>query len=158
MLLSDVKKSLEGLSSISFRLPSGEQIPVHFHVTEIGEITRHFIDCGGVVRTEKIINFQLWEANDFDHRLGAKKLLDIISLSESKLGIQDAEVEVEYQMDTIGRFGLEFSNGEFHLLSMQTNCLAADKCGIPPEKLKTNLKDLTASKSSSCCTPGGKCC
>jgi hypothetical protein len=109
------------------------------------------------VRHEKVVNFQLWEANDFDHRLAPKKLNDIIALSERQLGLEDAEIEVEYQSETIGKFGLEFSNGIFQLTSKQTNCLASDHCGIPPEKLKVKLSDLQSS-ASSCCTPGGKCC
>jgi hypothetical protein len=103
------------------------------------------------------VNFQLWEANDFDHRLAPKKLNDIIALSERQLGLEDAEIEVEYQSETIGKFGLEFSNGIFQLTSKQTNCLASDHCGIPPEKLKVKLSDLQSS-GSNCCTPGGKCC
>jgi hypothetical protein len=30
---------------------------------------QNFIDCGGKVRNETVINFQLWDANDFEHRL-----------------------------------------------------------------------------------------
>ena len=76
MKLSDVKKSLSTASSVNFQLPDGSFVPEHFHVTEIGLVTKHFIDCGGTVRTEKMTSFQLWEANDFDHRLKPKKLLD----------------------------------------------------------------------------------
>jgi hypothetical protein len=41
----------------------------------------------------KLVNFQLWNTNDFEHRL-KPKLLDIIALSEI-LGIVDFEIEVE---------------------------------------------------------------
>ena len=108
------------------------------------------------MRNEKVVNFQLWEANDFDHRLAPKKLNEIIVLSEKVLGLEDAEIEVEYQSDTIGKYGLEFNGKDFTLISTQTNCLAKDKCGIPPEKLKINLVDLA--NNQSCCTPGSKCC
>ena len=77
-------------------------------MTEVGKVTKHFIDCGGTERNEEVISFQLWSANDYDHRLHSKKLLDIIELSEKVLGIEDLEIEVEYQADTIGKFGLEF--------------------------------------------------
>ena len=138
MKLSDVKKSLSTASSVNFQLPDGSFVPEHFHVTEIGLVTKHFIDCGGTVRTEKMTSFQLWEANDFDHRLKPKKLLDIIALSEKILLLEDLEIEVEYQGDTIGKYGLDFNGKDFVLVSTQTNCLAKDKCGIPPEKLKVN--------------------
>jgi hypothetical protein len=65
MKLSEIKNQLKNLSQIAFQLPNGELVPNHFHVTEVGKITKHFIDCGGVVRTEEVVNFQLWEANYF---------------------------------------------------------------------------------------------
>lgn len=160
MKLSEVKTALQGLSEVVFKLPNGTLVPIHFHVTEIGVITKQFIDCGGTVRNDQVINFQLWEANDFDHRLAPQKLLNIIDLSERVLRLPDAEVEVEYQAETIGKYGLYFNavTNQFELTTKNTNCLANDKCGIPPEKLKVNLSALTPSESSACCTPGGGCC
>lgn len=156
MKLSDFKKQLNTVTELNFVLPNGAKVLQHFHVTEVGQVTKNFIDCGGTVRNEKVVNFQLWEANDFDHRLAPKKLNDIIALSEKVLGLEDAEIEVEYQSDTIGKYGIDFNGKDFTLTSTQTNCLAQDKCGIPAEKLKVNLVDL--SNNQSCCTPGGKCC
>lgn len=80
--LSEIKSTLPDWGELQFVLPSGVKVPAHFHITEVGQINKKFIDCGGTVRAEKVINFQLWEDGDFDHRLGAKKLLDIITLSE----------------------------------------------------------------------------
>jgi hypothetical protein len=91
MKLSDFKKQLGSTQELTFTLPNGSLVPIHFHVTEVGQVTKHFIDCGGTIRNEKVVNFQLWEANDFDHRLAPQRLKDIISLSESKLGLEDAE-------------------------------------------------------------------
>ena len=87
MKLSEVKFQLDFLEKVEFQLPNGDMIPKHFHVTEVGVITKNFIDCGGVVRNEKVANFQLWEANDFDHSLAPQKLNDIISLSVKTLGM-----------------------------------------------------------------------
>lgn len=156
MKLSEIKNHLNTVTSVNFMLPNGKHVPQHFHVTEVGEVTKKFIDCGGTIRHEKVLNFQLWEAGDFDHRLAPQKLLNIIALSEKALGIEDAAIEVEYQSDTIGKYTLEFNGKDFLLVAKQTNCLASDKCGIPEEKLKVNLSELQA--NSSCCTPGGKCC
>ncbi len=157
MNLSDIKKHLSTVTAVNFQLPNGTIVPPHFHVTEVGQINKKFIDCGGVVRNEKTVNFQLWEAGDFDHRLAPQKLLNIIALSEKTLGIEDAEIEVEYQSSTIGKYHLDFDGTNFLLVATQTNCLAQDKCGIPPEKLKINLVDLSNNTKGSC-TPGGKCC
>ena len=44
MKLSEIVKILGELKQIEFKLPNGELVPEHFHVTEIGKITKHFID------------------------------------------------------------------------------------------------------------------
>lgn len=155
MKLSEVKEALKGLSELTFRLEDGTRVPAHFHVTEVGSVSRHFIDCGGTIRTDDAVNFQLWSSTDTDHRLAATKLLDIILLSEEKLGLKDANVEVEYQTSTIGTYGLEFDGNAFILTNMQADCLAKDKCGVPEEKQKIPLGE---SSQQSCCTPGGGCC
>jgi hypothetical protein len=156
MKLSELKNSLAGVQEISFWLPDGLMVPAHFHVTEVGQVTKHFIDCGGTVRHEKLVNFQLWEAGDFDHRLAPAKLNDIIALSEKVLGIEDAEIEVEYQGETIGKYGLEFNGEHFLLTAKNTACLASDNCGTGSKK-KIKLQYLQ-NTSKTCCTPGGGCC
>ena len=93
MKLSDLKQILPTLENVEFQLENGTFIPEHFHVTEVGMITKNFIDCGGVIRNEKVVNFQLWNADDLEHRLNPGKLLNIIQLSEEKLDIQDYEIE-----------------------------------------------------------------
>lgn len=91
MKLSKIKELLPTLTNVNFQLPDNTMVPEHFHVTEVGVITKNFIDCGGTVRNEKVANFQLWNANDTDHRLKPEKLLKIIALSEKVLGMEDLE-------------------------------------------------------------------
>ena len=160
MKLSEIKNKLNQLENISFQLPNGELVPNHFHVTEVGKVTKHFIDCGGTVRNEEIANFQLWNANDYNHRLHPKKLLDIIELAEKVLGIPNLEIEVEYQGDTIQKFGIDFDGKNFLLIIKKTDCLAKDKCGPgsyrdSAEKTKIKLADLN---EEPCCAPDGNCC
>jgi len=157
MRLSEIKEILTTLDHVEFQLEDGHRVPEHFHVTEIGSVTKHFIDCGGTIRNEKNVSFQLWNANDFEHRLKPAKLLNIIRLSEEKLGIEDDEIEVEYQNTTIGKFDLEFNGKIFVLKNKATACLAQDACIIPAEKLKVNLKELS-SEQTACCTPDSGCC
>jgi hypothetical protein len=156
MKLSDVKQVLQTLENVEFQLENGAFVPEHFHITEVGMITKNFIDCGGVIRTEKVVNFQLWNADDFEHRLKPNKLLHIIQLSEEKLGIEDLEIEVEYQSDTIGKYSLEFNGKIFLLKSKTTTCLASDACGIPSEKQKKNVAQLSSTNNS--CSPNSGCC
>jgi len=155
MKLSEIKKYLRTAEAVNFELQNGASVPEHFHVTEVGVVSKHFIDCGGTIRNEKVANFQLWDANDFEHRLKPTKLLNIIKLSEEKLGMEDLEIEVEYQAETIGKNDLDFNGKNFVLVSKKTACLASDACGIPQEKLKVNLAEVTTQNS---CKPGGGCC
>ena len=155
MRLSELKKHLGKSESVNFILQNGTPVPEHFHVTEVGVVTKHFIDCGGTVRNEKVANFQLWDALDFEHRLKAQKLLSIIGLSEKILGMEDLEIEVEYQTETIGKYDLDYNGKDFILRAKQTACLASDSCGIPQEKRKVNLAGVTSEPS---CKPGGGCC
>lgn len=155
MTLSDVKTALKQAEEIAFQLPTGELVPAHFHVTEIGQVSKQFIDCGGTVRRESHVSFQLWNAADYNHRLHPEKLLQIIALSEKYLAIENREVEVEYQGETIETYGLNFDGKRFLLTSKNTDCLAKDSCGIPEEK---SAKAVDDSKNNSCCTPGSGCC
>lgn len=145
------------METLSFRLPDGSLVPENFHVTEVGMITKDFIDCGGTIRKETTVNFQLWEdSGDEDHRLKPEKLLKIIALSEKTLSIGDYEIEVEYQDKTIGKYELGFDGNCFLLLNKQTACLASDQCGVPAKK-HVSLSELTLNTTNSC-TPGGGCC
>lgn len=151
MKLSDVKQALAGLPAVNFKLPDGSSVPQHFHVTEVGLVTKHFIDCGGVERKESVVNFQLWEAGDYDHRLAPQKFLHILNLSKKVLGDADAlNIEVEYQQDTIGKFDLTFDGKDFILAPKQTACLAQDACGIPAKQMPA--------KAVSGCAPKSGCC
>tara|TARA_R110000868_G_scaffold81986_1_gene231802 strand:+ start:95 stop:562 length:468 start_codon:yes stop_codon:yes gene_type:complete len=155
MNLSEIKSHLENLETIAFELPDGSLVPNHFHVTEVGKVYKHFIDCGGTVRKEEVANFQLWNADDYNHRLHPEKLLHIIELSEKVLEMGNLEIEVEYQSETIGKFGLDFNGTNFLLITKQTDCLAKDNCGIPEKKQKTKMTDLNKTTS---CIPNSGCC
>lgn len=152
MKLSDVKNHLGAMDSLAFVLENGEQVPAHFHITEVGLVTKRFIDCGNTVRNETVVSMQLWDANDYDHRLAPEKLLKIIATSEKVLGIEDHEVEIEYQGGTIGKYGLNFNGNQFVLTNKHTACLADDQCGVPVVKKKIALSELQV------CKPGGGCC
>jgi hypothetical protein len=157
MKLSQVKALLPTLDDVAFILENGTLVPNHFHVTEVGSVTKCFIDCGGTVRNEQVVSFQLWHANDMDHRLKPQKLLSIIALSEKMLDLEDAEIEVEYQAETIGKYALAFDGVHFILQNKTTACLASDICGVQVEKRPISLSELPLKKSSGC-TPGNGCC
>lgn len=153
MNLLEIKNYLATAEVVNFKLANGTYVPENFHVTEVGIVTKHFIDCGGKERLEKVANFQLWDANDYEHRLKPQKLLQIIALSEKVLGIGNLEIEVEYQTETIGKYSLDFDGKDFILLPKQTACLALESCGLPNVN-NSIAKNIVANT----CTPGGGCC
>lgn len=153
MTLEQIKESLQKAQSVTFKLHTGNYVPEHFHITEVGLVTKYFIDCGGTIRNEKVVSFQLWNANDINHRLKPEKLLNIINLSQQKLGIGNYEVEVEYQTDTIGKYNVHYNGKDFLLTPKYTACLAEDSCGIKPEQLIVEKQ-----KNQACCNPESGCC
>lgn len=155
MHLTQFKEALKTSNSLRFRLPNGQLIPQHFHITEVGESLKKFIDCGNTVREEKYIVFQLWYDQDTSHRLSPKKLLSIIEQSEKILNLEDLEIRVEYQGTTINIFKLASTNdGSFKLDKTETACLAEDACGTQPQMKKIVLSYLKNTE----CTPNSGCC
>jgi hypothetical protein len=154
MKLSDFKIHISKVDKVNFQLENGTFLPSHFHITEIGLSNKKFIDCGGVIRNENLISFQLWHANDFNHRLKPKNVLEIISIAENAIISEDLEIEVEYQDSTIGKYNVSFDGKNFILLNKNTNCLAEDQCGIEIKKPKISLSQLQTSN----CSPDSDCC
>ena len=153
MLLSAFKQKLGEIETLEFQLPDGQFVPAHFHITEIGNVSRNYIDCGGTLRQENKFNLQLWVSSDSDHRLAPDNLLNILQLAEKQLGFSNEEVEVEYQQSTIGRYELAFNGTVFQLINTQTACLAPDQCGIPQEKprVRVTVGGLSCDPNSGCC-------
>ena len=124
-----------GDASLRFVLPTGEFIPDHFHVTEIGRVDKDFIDCGGTRRQSVSCMLQTWTANDFEHRLTAEKLAKIFKLACPVLKATDLPVEIEYGTEVAAQYALakvEVAPEALHfvLAAKQTDCLARDKCDV----------------------------
>jgi hypothetical protein len=137
MNLRDFKSILADrpTSKVVFALPEGAPIPPHYHVTEVGYVTKRFFDCGGTQRSRESCVLQLWTANDLDHQLTAEKISSILEYTQSVLPNEDLEVEVEYQLSSTTIFRVESCNrvlGKmvFQLGSKNTECLAPDRCGV----------------------------
>jgi hypothetical protein len=116
-------------------LPSGEFVPAHFHVTEVGRVQKNFIDCGGTRRESVACSLQTWAAQDFEHRLSAGKLAAIMKLAQPVLGSDDLPVEIEYGPEVASHYALSdvevTPNGLLLVLvGKQMECLAPDKCGV----------------------------
>lgn len=158
MKVSEFKNSLALVDVFSIQLPNGTLVPPHFHITEMGLLTKNYIDCGNTLREEKQVTFQVWFAGDEDHRLEPTKVFKIIEAAKPLIGESDLEIEVEYQdAQTIGKYGIEFHNNRFVLTPKETACLAQDHCGIPADKMKTKIGEWKP-KETACCTPNSSCC
>jgi len=136
MTLNELKEVLGSYKgrSLSFSLGSTD-VPVHFHVTEVGRETRNFVDCGGTKRKIERCVIQIWVANDVEHRLSSEKLLKILNLGEEVVGDSDLEVYFEYEKESVSLYPVyecEISNEtiKFYLGQNHTACLAPEKCGV----------------------------
>jgi len=158
MNLSEFKKALKDQEYPTFKLENGRTLAPHFHLTELGKVTKDYLDCGGKLRKETWLNLQLWEADDYEHRLSATKLLGIIRKTERQLALDDTlDLEIEYQGATIGRYALAQERDTFILGAKQTDCLAKDACGIP-DAVSLPLEDLASAAGTNCCSPDSNCC
>ena len=122
-------------SQIRLKLPGRRYVESHFHVTEIGRLSKDFIDCGGTRRKRESCLIQLFVADDYDHRVDASKLLHIFSLS-GDLKLDDClAVDVEYGSShavIFNAISCSTNDGflDIELAYQKTDCLAPDKCGI----------------------------
>ena len=139
--------------AVQFDFLAGGQIEPHFHVTEVGKVTRDFIDCGGTRRSHELCNLQIYVANDVDHRLTAEKLHAIVGQATVLQLDESLPVEVEYQQQTVGSYAISdhtvlSDRLTFLLKSKQTACLAPDQCGIPALSVLTGE---ACERESGCC-------
>lgn len=157
MLLSELKKTLSEnvYRNIRFVLPTGTKVPPHAHVTEVAQIDKKFVDCGGTQRTESVCRLQTWFQDDTDHRLTAGKLLAILDKA-SFITSGELEVDVEHEAPFISQFpisSVEFEENTLilHLGIKHTACLAEDKC-LPPNLNKVSvLTPLPVFNKGKCC-------
>ena len=154
MTLLEFQAVLSQIDRLEFIDGQGVSVPSHFHITEVGQLDRFFIDCGGTVRKTSKVNFQMYLDDDVEHRLDVRTLERIINDSITQLALNTSlELQIEYQGTSIESYGLNYAAGAFTLVPLKTDCLAKDKCGIPekPGKKKVVLGQNT-------CVPGSGCC
>ena len=137
--------------NLAILLPTGNNVPAHFHITEVGRTVKDFVDCGGKVRHLALASLQVWVADDVDHRLTAGKLAGIIEKASSLIGTDDPDLQFECQEGTIGLFSVEdfeVRDGSlvFNLGNKQTACLALEVC-LPDSK-----------EEEGCCGSESGCC
>lgn len=159
MKLKELKTLLQSHPTLHprFILPDGDYVPDHFHLTEVGHVTKRFIDCGGTLHdTTDLCLLQTYVADDVDHRLDAATFAKILALGNEVLPPHDLDVQIEYDCCVVSQYPittaavtanhLEFQLGEIH-----TDCLAKEKCGIDGCASSEVDRDRNATVSASCC-------
>lgn len=136
----------------TMQLPNGGAIPVSFHVTEVGLVTKTFVDCGGKVHSTQTCQLQAWVGEDVEHRLVAGKIADILDLASGILPHNEMDVEIEYEDATISQYpveSLQVSDDAVvvRLTTKHTDCLAKELCMVPSSQ----------AESSCGCGPSGCC-
>ena len=134
-------------TSPRFILPNGEHIPPHAHVTEVGHVSKTFIDCGGVTGKTDIAVLQTHVMEDTDHRLSSERFAKVLDLGDRVLPNDQLDVEVEYDCCVVGQYPIVTAKpvGEhldLILENKRTQCLARERANAEAE--------------SSCCV--GTCC
>lgn len=158
MKLSEFRQALQQNPNheLGIQFNSGLQIAAHFHVTEIGKVTKDFVDCGGTRRLTVSCVLQTLVANDVDHRLSSDKLAMIIEKASVLELDESLPMEVEIQTETIGVYAFEtvsVQSGKlvFKLASKQTACLAPSTCGLDVLPVNGESSESDCSGDTGCC-------
>ncbi len=131
-----------------FILPHGDEIPAHYHITEVGHVAKRFIDCGGKVheRTDTCL-LQTWLGDEEDHRLKAGTFAKILQLGDKVLPHDELEVEVEYDCCVVAQYPVASAHFtgthlDLQLGAKRTACLARER----------------REQESECCASSSSCC
>lgn len=138
MKLSQFSGLLQGHPNKQFHLvlPGDSAVPVSFHITEVGHVTKKFIDCGGKLHTVQTCQLQAWLGSDTDHRLLAGKMVAVLNLAEAR-GIlpigEDLDMEIEYEDAALSQYpAASYMVTEdavvISLAAKHTDCLAKESC------------------------------
>lgn len=124
--------------TITLNLPDGSTAPPHFHVTEVGHVSRSFIDCGGTSHRLDSCLLQIWVAHDYNHRLQAGKLARIIDLASAQFPSPDLPVEFEHEAPVLTQLTIVSCEISPHSLAFTlaykaTDCLAKETCLPKPD-------------------------
>jgi hypothetical protein len=153
MKLSDLRTALEKYPDTlpRFVLPDGDFIPAHAHVTEVGHVSKIFIDCGGVLGKSEMVLLQTHVGRDTEHRLKSDRFARILELGARVVPHDQLEVQVEYDCCVVAQYPvLEVKPADEHLDVVlgrrQTQCLAQER------------RKAAAANANTCCETAAACC
>jgi Family of unknown function (DUF6428) len=132
-----------------FVLPSGDYIPAHAHVTELGHVVKNFIDCGGERGREEKALLQTHVGSDTDHRLRSDRFGKILALGRRVLPDDELNVEIEYDCCVVAQYSVAEIRRESEHLDIilqrgRTHCRARER--------------REAATDETCCETSAPCC
>lgn len=152
-------------AELRVRLPQA-QVPQCFHITEIGQVAKDFLDCGGTRRAEAWLQLQVWVGPDHDHRLSPHKLAGILRKGVAGGFGADRPIRLECEdpsapVPVAGLYalaGFGWAGGVLvcEATPVRTTCLAMDKCLPAHLRPGASAAAPSAAPSAGCCGPG--CC
>lgn len=155
MKLSALRSILKQYPQTSprFILSDGDVIPAHAHVTEVGHVTKNFIDCGGVTGKSETVLLQTHVGQDTDHRLRSDRLVKILELGRRVLPHDELDVEVEYDCCVVAQYPIrEVKPAGEHLDvvlgSRRTQCLAQER----QQAAESTSQDACCGTAAACCS------
>ena len=131
-----------------FILPSGDYIPAHAHVTEVGHVARNFIDCGGLTGKEEKVVLQTHVGNDTDHRLRSDRFAKILRLGNRVIPSADLDVDVEYDCCVVAQYPIAEAapDGDHLNLILQRG------------RTQCRARERRDSETVACCATSAACC
>ncbi len=150
MKLRDLQKVLKRFPNRfpRFVLPTGDYVPAHAHVTEVGHVVRNFIDCGGFKGQEEKVVLQTHVGKDTEHRLRSDRFAKILQLGQRVLPSNDLDVEVEYDCCVVAQYPVADIQPKGECLDLilgrgRTQCRARER---------------RETASENCCNTSAACC
>lgn len=164
MTLAELKQLLAEHSRKLFqlRLPDSSDVPVSFHITEVGRIDKTFIDCGGTRREKSTCQLQVWVGKDYEHRIETEKMAGILEKGSELLPDKSVPVEIEYEDRVISQYTIAHhqigdTTVTLQLAHKHTECLAPELCGLDMPDLRLPAIEGKAQSANPCCGPEGCC-
>jgi Family of unknown function (DUF6428) len=150
MTLYDLQNALEANPELfpRFVLPDGDYIPAHAHVTEVGHVVRHFIDCGGLTGKEEKALLQTHVGDDTDHRLRADRFAKILQLGNRVIPSADLDVDVEYDCCVVAQYPIAEAAPDGNHLNLI----------LRRSRTQCRARERSDSETAACCTTSAACC
>ena len=131
-----------------FILPSGDYVPAHAHVTEVGHVVRNFIDCGGLTGKEERAVLQTHVGDDTEHRLRSDRFAKILQLGNRVIPSAELDVDVEYDCCVVAQYPIAEARPDGDYLNLI----------LRRSRTQCRARERRDSETVACCATSAACC